>query len=243
MSDVDRERLKTEKRRLETESFFQRDLLQRLQLRGITDAEEINAAHKRLVDIEKRISEIEKYLQSQKGNRFLMAEWTKVLTAAATIAAATKTLAGFAGDIWHWFESRLDRAGDRQAQQVWEDFRKDPAKHKDDLINVAMRLEPDGDPLLEQYVLGIARQESRERANRVYALLSSKRYTFDQVENIGRRMGITRETLGKGYNKSDIADRTVEYAKTREDRWNDLIGYMLVENPEVIDEIIKLVYD
>lgn len=169
-----------------------------------------------------------------------MTEWLAILKGAAEVAAAAKTLIGFAGDIYQWFESLIGSSVDKQAQRVWEDFKRDPEGNKDVLAQVAMHLKPDGDLVLTGYVLGLAKQKLQANRGQIYTLLSGSRYTFDQVQDICARMDPALTGLGRNFSKQDTARWAVNRANTQEKLWDNLISNMLEINPEVIPEVVKL---
>lgn len=169
-----------------------------------------------------------------------MAEWLAILKGAAEAAAAAKTLIGFAGEIYHWFENLIGRSGDKQARRVWQDFKRDPESNKDALAQVAMQLKPDGDPVLKGYVLGLAKQKLQANRGQIYTLLSGSRYTFDQAQDICARMAPALPGLGKNPSKQDLAQWAVNLAGTQERFWDALISNMLEINSEVIPEVVKL---
>jgi len=173
--------------------------------------------------------------------KLIMTDWLSILTAAATIAASAKTLVGFAEDIYGWFENLAGRSNSRQAQRVWNDFRQDPAKHKEDLIQVAMDLHPNGDPVLEGYVLGLAKQKVQANRGRIYALLSGPRYTLFQVQDICARMNPALPGLGRDFSQQEAARWAVNVAAAQERLWDRLINSMLEINPDVIPEVVRWV--
>jgi CheY-like chemotaxis protein len=179
-------------------------------------------------------------LLGKRGDNIPMAEWLVILKGAAEIAAAAKTLIGFAGDIYQWFENMVGHSGDQRARKVWEDFKRDPEGNKDALARVAADLEPDGDPVLRGYVLGIAKQKLQANRAQIYSLLSGPRYTFEQVQDLCARMDPSTPGLAKNPSKLDLSQWAVNFAGTQETRWNALISNMLEVNPEVISDAVKL---
>jgi hypothetical protein len=166
-----------------------------------------------------------------------MVEWFAILVGAAEIVSASRDLVGFAQDIYNWFRRVLGESDDQQARKVWDEFKKDPEKHKETLAKVAERLRPDGDPVLQAYVLGLTKQKLQANQGQVYALLSGGSFTFGQVEHICRALGVDRS---KNYTQADLASAVVELARTREALWDKLISLMLESNPEIIADIVKL---
>lgn len=167
-----------------------------------------------------------------------MTDWIAVLKTAAEVAAATTTLVGFGGQIYRWFENLLEHSGDKQARRTWEEFKRDPHAYKNDLAEVAADLRPHEDPALEGYLLGLAAENLRTDATRIYLLLSGPRYTFDQVRDICARIDPTLTGLNTHFSKQDAARWVVNLSMTRASIRNELVKYMLEFNTDVISDIV-----
>jgi len=169
-----------------------------------------------------------------------MSNWAAIVLAAAEIIAAAPDLVGFARDIRRWFENVVSRSGNRQAQRIWEDFKRDPEGNREALAQVVtMQLNPDSDPVLRGYVLGVARQKLQEDSRRTYNLLSSTRYTFEQVQDMCARMDPKLNGLGRRYSKQEAAQWAVTLAGTKESLRDILVSSMLEINPDVVAEVVR----
>jgi hypothetical protein len=171
---------------------------------------------------------------------FPMLDWLTVLKLGAEIVSVGKAWVGFARDVYRWFENVVGGSPDQQARKVWEDFKRDPEKHKEALAQVAVHLKPDNDPALNGYVLGFAKQKLQANRARIYGLLSGSRYTTEQVQDICMRIDPALPGLSKNSNKQDFAHWAVNLASTRDTLWDILISNMLEINPEVLSDVVAL---
>jgi hypothetical protein len=169
-------------------------------------------------------------------------QWNIIIETAVETLKDLKPLAGiagYAGSMYTWFAGLFKNSNRKEAQELWEKFKKEPEKYKAELKQMALELQPNGDPMLEGYVLGLTKERIKKNSVEVYNILKSDKYTEAQVEDICYNLETPPTGLPRIHTKQDAARWAVEKAKTTEANWDTLLKAMVEKNPEVLPYIIN----
>jgi hypothetical protein len=130
-----------------------------------------------------------------------------------------------------WFErcAGQDRAG--RILVAWSAFQKDPRKNKESLMNSLIGLAQPEEPSLNMLIKGLMSEIEQRKSASLYAVMTSRRYTLEQLENTCRNMDIDFGQLGSRRGQNEVAEYLRDMANTRPRIRRELIFWILQTNP------------
>jgi hypothetical protein len=128
--------------------------------------------------------------------------------------------------LWEWIRQSIEGRGNAQDKQILEDFKLNPSKYQDALVQTVLRLAPQEDAVLRQYTQDLIQE--------LFRLLDNyDNFTIVDLKRICSRVSVHWENEVPNPTSEALSRWVSGYARTRH-KEKELVAAMLEINPNAL---------